>query len=108
LLLPSWHVRLFRGPGELRVLYGQSRLAPPRYDLALLAPNVLASPALESALSAEQEAARAESVILSPAAFWAFMIVAVIVLLGLIARLVRGEGGSSGPRAKASSGASER
>ena len=29
LLLPSWHVRLFRGaPGELRVLYGQSQLSP--------------------------------------------------------------------------------
>ena len=95
LLLPSWHVRLFRGPGELRVLYGQSRLAPPRYDLALLARTVLASPALETALSAEQEATRSESVILRPAAFWALMIAAVVVLLGLIARLVRGQGASS-------------
>ncbi len=98
LLLPSWHVRFFRGPGELRVLYGQSRLAPPRYDLALLAPTVLASPALESALSAEQEATTAEAVILRPAAFWAFMIVAVVVLLGLIARLVRGQGASRSPQ----------
>ena len=94
LLLPSWHVRLFRGPGELRVLYGQSQLSPPRYDLALLASTVLASPALEAALSAEREATRSESVILRPAAFWALMIAAVVVLLGLIARLVRGQGAS--------------
>jgi hypothetical protein len=92
LLLPSWHVRFFRGPGNLRVLYGQSRLGPPRYDLALLAPTVLASPALETTLSAEQGATRSESVILPPAAFWALMIAAVVVLVGLIAHLVRGHG----------------
>jgi len=93
LLLPSWHVRLFRGaPGELRVLYGQSRLAAPRYDLALLAPTVLASPALETALSPEQEATLSESVILRPAAFWTLMVAAVVVLLGLIAHLVRNQG----------------
>ena len=92
LLLPSWHVRLFRGvPGELRLLYGQSQLSPPRYDLALLAPTVLASPALETALSAELEVTRSESVILRPATFWALMVAAVVVLLVLIARLVHGQ-----------------
>jgi hypothetical protein len=94
LLLPCWHVRLFRSAGELRLLYGQDRLAPPRYDLALLAPTVLASPALETALAAEREATRAESVILRPAAFWALIIAAVAVLLVLIARLVRSQGPS--------------
>jgi hypothetical protein len=94
LLLPSWHVRLFRAPGEIRVLYGKDRLAPPRYDLALLGRSVLASPALESALSAEGEATPAESVILRPAAFWTLMVAAVAVLLGLIARLVRRQPGS--------------
>jgi hypothetical protein len=94
LLLPSWHVRLFRGPGELRVLYGQSRLAPPRYDLALLARSVLSSPAVEGTLSAEQEMTPPEPAILRPAGFWALMLTAVVVLLGLIARLLRGQGAS--------------
>ena len=62
LLLPSWHVRLFRpGPGELRVVYGHRTLAPPRYDLALLATSVLASPARETELAGEQEHARSET-----------------------------------------------
>ena len=92
LLLPSWHIRFFREPGEHRVLYGQSALASPRYDIALLAPTVLASLALETPLSAEREAKGSESAILPPAAFWALMIAAVAVLLGLIAHLVRAQG----------------
>jgi hypothetical protein len=91
LLLPSVHLRLFRpGPGELRVVYGRSSVAPPRYDLALLATTVLTSPASEATLSAEQAEARAESVVLRPGVFWALMLAAVAVLLALIARLVRG------------------
>jgi hypothetical protein len=91
LLLQSVHVRFFRpGPGELRVVYGRSALAAPRYDLALLAPTVLASSALEATLSVEQETTQSEPVILRPRAFWALMLSAVVVLLVLIARLVRG------------------
>ena len=91
LLLPSWHVRLFRpGPEELRVVYGNRALAPPRYDLSLLAPSVLASPARETALAGEQERAPSQTEVLRPRAFWALMLGAVLVLLGLIVHLVRG------------------
>ena len=83
-------------PGELRFVYGRNDLTPPRYDLALLAPTVLASPALETALSAEQEGTRSESVVLKPAVFWAFMVGSVAVLLGLIVRVVRGADTSRG------------
>jgi hypothetical protein len=96
LLLPSWHLRAFRGTGEIRVLYGKSRLARPQYDLALLARTVLASPALEASLSAERETRGAAPEVLRPAGFWAFMLTAVVVLLGLIAHLLRGRGGSRG------------
>jgi Protein of unknown function (DUF3999) len=97
LLLPSWHVRVFRpGPGELRVVYGHRTLAPPRYDLALLATSVLASPAHETSLAGEQEHARSETEVLRPRAFWALMLGAAFVLLGLIVHLVRGARVSEG------------
>jgi hypothetical protein len=90
LLLPSFQIRFFRrSAGGLRLLYGQGQLTPPRYDLALLGPTVLASPALEIALSAEQETMRSQAVALEPRAFWAIVIAAAVVLLLLIARLVR-------------------
>jgi hypothetical protein len=89
LLLPSFQVRFFRpGAGRLRVLYGHERLPPPRYDLALLAPAVLASPAVEVALGAEEESTSTRPAILTPRAFWAILLAAAVVLLLLIGRLV--------------------
>jgi hypothetical protein len=97
LLLPSWHVRLYRPRSEeLRVLYGNRALAPPRYDLSLLAPSVLASPARETALASEQQHARPDTEVLRPRAFWALMLGAAFVLLGLIVHLVRGARVSEG------------
>jgi hypothetical protein len=56
LLLPSFRIRFFHHTANgLRVLYGHDRLEPPRYNLALLGPTVLASPTLETPLSAERE-----------------------------------------------------
>jgi hypothetical protein len=98
LLLPSFQVRFFRGAaGGLRVLYGHDRIAAPRYDLALLGPTILASPALEVALSAEQEGVRPRSAVLEPRAFWAVILAAAVVLALLIARLVRRADPSRGP-----------
>jgi len=96
LLLPSFQMRFFRGAaGGLRVLYGQGQLGAPRYDLALLGPTVLASPALETSLSAEQERVRSQSVVLAPRAFWAMILASAVVLALLIARLVRRAGPST-------------
>jgi hypothetical protein len=93
LLLPSWHARFFRpGRGEVRVVYGRGTLAPPRYDLALLASTVLASPAVETSLGAEQQTTRSEPVVLRPGIFWALMLGAAFVLGVLIIRLVRRAG----------------
>jgi hypothetical protein len=90
LLLPSFQVRFFRGAGGgLRVLYGHDRIGAPRYDLALLGPTILATPALEIALSAEQEEAPSQPAVLQPRAFWAVILASAVVLALLIARLVR-------------------
>jgi hypothetical protein len=93
LLLPCWHARFFRpASGEVRVVYGRRALGPPRYDLALLASTVLASPAVETTLGDEQATTRSEPVVLRPGIFWALMIGAVVTLVVLIVRLVRGAG----------------
>jgi hypothetical protein len=89
LLLPSFQVRFFRPEaGAHRILYGQERLPAPQYDLALLARTVLASPALETALAAEQESKVGQPAVLGPKGFWAILLLAAVVLLLLIARLV--------------------
>jgi hypothetical protein len=95
LLLPSYRLRLFRAADTpLRVVYGQDRLGRPAYDLALLAPQVLGIAAREVSVSEEQpgEAAQmspAVAALVSPLMFWGVLIVAVMALLGLLARLLK-------------------
>ena len=92
LLLPAYRIRFFRdGTSRLRLTYGRSELDRPKYDLALLAPQVLATPAADVLLDAEQATAGGTTVaaVVSPRLFWGALAIAVIVLLGLIARLLR-------------------
>ena len=94
LLLPSYRVRVFReANARLRVAYGRTESSKPQYDLALLAPQVLGAPAADVALDAEQRIGSAESTaaFVSPRVFWGALAIAVIVLLGLIARLLKKE-----------------
>jgi hypothetical protein len=96
LLLPSFRVRLYReGGSTLRVAYGRTDLARPQYDLALLAPHVLGSPAADVVLEPEHPRtlapAAATGNTLSPRLFWAALGVAVVVLLGLIVKLLQKE-----------------
>jgi hypothetical protein len=94
-LLPSYRIRLFReGGANLRVAYGRTDLARPQYDLALLAPQVLGTPAADASLEPEHSAspsATTTATILSPRVFWAALAITVVVLLGLIARLLQKE-----------------
>jgi hypothetical protein len=103
LLLPSYAVRLFRGADQpLRLMYGRDDLAAPRYDLALLAPQVMGQVASDVAPAAERpaRAASASAAVVSPPVFWASLGLAVVVLLGVIVRLVRRDDGvSSAPAA---------
>jgi len=90
LLLPSYRVRLFRGPGQpLRLAYGRSDLDAPRYDLALLAPRVFGIAASEISAGPERDEQRGAATALPQRVFWGILAGAVIVLLGLIARLIR-------------------
>jgi hypothetical protein len=91
-LLPAFRLRFFRERGaELRLAYGRRDLTPPRYDLALLAPQVLGVAATEIAPGVEElpRSAAATTSIVSPRGFWAILAVAVLVLLVLIVRLVK-------------------
>jgi hypothetical protein len=92
LLLPAYRLRLFRAPGAvLRLAYGRADLAPPRYDLALLAPQLLGVAVTEVAAGAEEpSASQAVTVVLvSPIVFWGVLGAAVLVLVVMIARLLK-------------------
>jgi hypothetical protein len=90
LLLPAHRLRFVREEGvSLTLVYGQAGLAPPRYDLELLAPRLLGVPAVESALApAAPEAVEPEKKA-GPRLFWAALVGAVVALLVLVVRLLR-------------------
>jgi Protein of unknown function (DUF3999) len=93
LLLPSYRLRFYH-PAEasVRLLYGRDDLQAPQYDLALLAPRVMGAAASDVRAGAAAGAAAPPSAFVSPRIFWIILSVAVLVLLGLIVRLVRGQG----------------
>ncbi len=92
LLLPASRLRFFRAPGaSLRLLYGKPDLAPPRYDLALLAPALMEEAVQEATLGPEAVVAPS-SAAGAPAQtkiFWAALSGAVVVLLGFLAQLLK-------------------
>ena len=94
LRLPGWQLRFFRPASPLRLLYGRTDLREPRYDVALLSPSVLSGPAREI-VAAPEVAVRRPAALLTPRSFWMVLSVAVVVLLGLIARLISS---GTGPR----------
>ena len=94
LLLPAYRVRFFRERNaSLRLVYGNVNMTPPRYDLALLAPEVLGVAATEIAAGDAKSPPAAASLpaLVSPRLFWAALVLAVAVLLGLIVRLLKRE-----------------
>lgn len=90
LLLPAHRLRFVREEGvSLTLVYGQAGLAPPRYDLELLAPRLLGAPAIDAALGpVDPEAVEPEKKS-GPKLFWAALVGAVVALLVLVARLLR-------------------
>ena len=92
LMLPMYRLRFFRrGSEALRLVYGGSHDGPARYDIALLAPTLLGSPAHEVALGG----APGPGATLTPEPsidsrlFWGALIGATLLLLLIIVRLVR-------------------
>ena len=98
LLLPSYRLRFFHpGTTAVRVAYGRGDLQPPQYDLALLAPRVMGASAQEVSAAASTAAPPStSSAIASPRTFWVVLSGAVLVLLALIVRLIRGQGDQAG------------
>jgi hypothetical protein len=93
LLLPAYRLRFFYdGASPLRLAYGQPDLEAPRYDLSLLAPQLLGVSAAEISPDPELPGASAvDASWLSPRVFWALLALATLALLGLIVRLFRGQ-----------------
>jgi hypothetical protein len=91
LLLPMWRLRFFASPGPLSLLYGESNLQPPRYDLALLAAQLMGAPAQSVQAAPEGSGpASAPETFVTPRTFWVTLAMAVVVLLAVIAKLVAG------------------
>jgi hypothetical protein len=96
ILLPSYAIRMNRPANEpLHLLYGKDRVALPRYDLQLLAPQVMGRVAEEVTAGAEQRFAPVPTLgnvgALSPTIFWSVLGLAVVFLLGMVVKLMRRE-----------------
>lgn len=99
LLLPADRLRFFYPAGaSLQLLYGQPGLAPPRYDLALLAPRLLGETAREIALGPERRRSpEPDAEATGRKIFWGALVGAVLVLLLVLGRMLRGGVESSRP-----------
>ena len=93
-LLPAYRLRFFREQGAaLRLAYGRTDLTPPRYDLALLAPQLLGV-AVTEITAGNEEGPRSDATsaaLVSPRLFWGVLGVAVLVLSAMIVRLLKKE-----------------
>jgi hypothetical protein len=92
LLLPSYRLRFFRqSDADLTLYYGCANIEAPRYDLALLAPQLVGTPAEEISLQqgSGSVVGEARSFSMQTTVFWLVLALAVIVLFLLIARLVK-------------------
>jgi hypothetical protein len=89
LLLPTYRLRFYRDRADeaLTLLYGRPGLGAPTYDIALLAPELVGAAAVEVAPGGESAAAAGR---IPHAVFWAVLGVAVLAMIGLIARLLKG------------------
>jgi hypothetical protein len=93
-LLPSYALRLFRRPDlPLRLIYGRDDIQAPRYDLQLLAPQLMGRRAEDVVPGSEQPfspgAGQDTAPTVPPMVFWSALGLAVVVLLGLVVRLIR-------------------
>jgi hypothetical protein len=91
LMLPGYRLRFYRGANEkLQLAYDRADLGAPRYDIQLLASDVLGQMATDIRASAEPDIPRAAALpLVSPRVFWIVLGTAVVVLLGMAVRLVR-------------------
>ena len=90
LLLPSYRIRFYHPGRPLTLVYGRDDASLPRYDLALLAPQVMGAEAREiAAAPADDKKPGAMTSLISPKYFWAGLVVAVFVIAAVIVRQLR-------------------
>ncbi len=90
LVLPGYRLRFYRGASErLRLAYGRPDLDTPRYDIQLLAAEVMGSAATDLSASGEPSRVVQTTSFVSPRLFWIALGVAVLVLLALVVKLTR-------------------
>jgi hypothetical protein len=87
LLLPSYALRFNAPPGALSIVYGNSTISAPRYDLALLTDRLLTEPARTISF-ARPAIARPEAASRERKYFWLVIGGAAVLLLVLLARLL--------------------
>ena len=79
-------------PGELLLYYGNPRATAPRYDLSLVAGQLLAADQSAATLAAEQQLKRSWAEVRRPGTggvvFWGMLAVVVVALLIIISRLL--------------------
>ena len=95
LLIPSTALRFHHPGSQLFLLYGNDPLMPPRYDLALLAPRLLAQPARELKLAPIVPSTDEPPEQSARKYFWIAIGLVAVVLLVLLVKLL-------GPKATAS------
>jgi hypothetical protein len=91
LLLPSYRIRFYHPGRPLTLVYGREEAVRPRYDLSLLATQVMGAEAKEIAAAPPQEVGTSgpAASMVSPKVFWAGLVVAVLVIGGVIVRSMR-------------------
>jgi hypothetical protein len=88
LRIPAAALRFYHPGSPLTLLYGNPQIAPPRYDLALLAKQVATEKAQPLKLDSVPPPAAKHPGSESKKWFWAALLVAVAALLALLARLI--------------------
>jgi len=86
---------LFKAPPgkDLALLFGNDNVAPPRYDLALAADEMLAADARPAILATGEDTLRGKSALALPAGwgggvFWGALVLVVGILIAVIAKLL--------------------
>lgn len=97
LLLPSWRLRFYSAGESLRLLYGRESLDPPQYDIQLLAGQLMGLEAREVEAAEETAVDTRLPALITPTAFYIALGGAVLVLLGVIAKLVTSTEAQSQP-----------
>ncbi len=90
LLVPSYALRFVSPGSPLTLLYGNPSAAPPRYDLALLAPRLFGESSHEVTLAATTPADTSGTTSRERKIFWIVIAAAAAVLLLTLTRLLTG------------------